>query len=231
MVQKEFQQDRTDSSIKTHEDIREILNELKSFEDKYKEYTIIEPEYEKEILEVDISKSDFIELEIATQEETNNLTQVLKDTEIKKIDKKGLINNITKNGLYSKFQEKFLKKIKEKLPDYITDIVSHEEGFENKRPLTSTNVFKMRFDDNGKLNIVDMRKPKPKPDIKFDIKKYIKFINKKEKEDKTKETPKDEDKSKVSAIKDKIVGLVDLKSLSKIKDIIPFISKKEEEKK
>jgi len=232
MDQKELQQDnKTNTTSKTHEDIIGIIHELKSFEDKYKEYTIIEPEYEKEILEIDIDKSDLSEPEIIEKEPKNDLIQILKLKKGKEdIEKKGLINNAINKGLYSKLRDIFFTKIKKKLPFFQQDISVEGNEIGKKQPISSTNVFKMRFDDNGKLNVIDMRKPKPKPNINVDMKKYVKFIKKKENEEKSESPSKDEDKSKISAIKDKIVGKIDIKSISKIKDIIPFISKKEKEK-
>jgi len=97
---------------------------------------------------------------------------------------------------FKKFKTKFGKKVQREIP----------ETFE--KPITPT-TFRLKINDEGKLENIDLRKPKPRQKIKFSFRKKDK-----------KESGESEKKSKFEKIKT---------VLSKVKRIIPKRKKEEEE--
>ena len=84
-------------------------------------------------------------------------------------------------------------------------------------PATPT-VFRIRFTEDGKLENIDLKKPKPKKEFRFSLKK----IKSKKRVDK-KESKSNAEKSKISKLKD------GLKKIGKLKKVIPSRNKQEEE--
>jgi hypothetical protein len=108
-----------------------------------------------------------------------------------------------------------------KIIDDLIEVEPKPEEFipfkELKEPATPT-VFRLRLTEDGKLENIDLKKPKPKKEIKLNLKKLIpkKITRKKE--------PKDSDsKSKISMLKG------GLKIISKLKKVIPSRGTKEKE--
>ncbi len=108
-----------------------------------------------------------------------------------------------------------------KINDDLIEVEPKPEEFipfkELKKPATPT-VFRLRFTEDGKLENIDLKKPKPKKEIKPNLKKIItKRITRKK-------DPKDSDsKSKISTLKG------GLKKISKLKKVIPSRGIKEKE--
>jgi len=86
-----------------------------------------------------------------------------------------------------------------------------------REPVTPT-IFRLRFTEDGKLENIDMKKPKPKKETKLRLKKIIT----KNKADK-KESKSNEGESKISRLKGR------LNKISKLKRVIPSQSKTEKE--
>ena len=94
-------------------------------------------------------------------------------------------------------------------------------------------VFRIRFDEEGKLDNLDLKKPKPKPDLKASVKKInklsnLKKIKKKGKSEKSAEA-ETEKGGKFSKLKGGIGKVSKIKNISKIKGVIPGRGKKKEE--
>ena len=87
-----------------------------------------------------------------------------------------------------------------------------------KEPATPT-VFRLRFTDEGKLENIDIKKPKPKDENKPSLLKKIKIKKKTDK----KESKSSEGKSKLSGLKGS------LNKISKLKRIIPSGNKTDNE--
>jgi len=88
---------------------------------------------------------------------------------------------------------------------------------ETREPATPT-VFRLRLTEDGKLENIDLKKPKPKKEIKPILKKINNKMRVEKKESKTKEA-----QSKISKLKDR------LNKIGKLKKVIPSRRVKEEE--
>jgi len=97
---------------------------------------------------------------------------------------------------FKKFKTRFGKKVHREIPEII------------EKPITPT-TFRLRINEEGKLENIDLKKPKPRPKIKLSFRKKDK-----------KESEESEKKSKFEKIKT---------VLSKMKRIIPKRKKEEEE--
>ena len=124
-----------------------------------------------------------------------------------------------------------LKQFEKRYPAFeIEEPILNEELFEIepkpekfvpfKEPIvpTTPTVFRIRFTEDGKLENIDLKKPKPKKEFRFSLEK-IKAIKRADK----KEFKRNAEKSKISRLKD------GLKKISKLKKVIPSRSKNEEE--
>ena len=110
-------------------------------------------------------------------------------------------------------------------PTYNEELIEIEPKPEVFVPLEKTRgpakptVFRLRFTEDGKLENIDIKKPKSKKTTKFSI---FNKINIKKKKDQT-ESKSKEDESKISRL---IGGLY---KISKLKRVIPSRNKREKE--
>ena len=170
------------SITKTHEEILEMLEEIKEFEKKYGELG-----YEGSVIGEDLT-----ELEYVTFEEIETELPIFNEIEpelpiFKEIEK--LKPKIIKKN---KFKIKFRKKEKIEKID---------------RPINPT-IFRLRINNEGKLENIDIKKQQPRKKINISFRKKDKG-----------EEKSSEGKSKFDKLKS---------GLNKIKRLIP-IRKKEEE--
>ncbi|RLF92592.1 hypothetical protein DRN50_08675 [Thermococci archaeon] len=189
--------EETSSDVKTHEEILELLDEVKRFEKEFEDFEVA-PRSEVE------EKEEFIEVE----HETTTIDTVkpipLKTREKKAKHKKRFRHPIFRIKFRTRAEVKKLR--------------------EEKKAAT----FRIRFDEEGKLVNLDIKKPKPskekpkKLSLKklFVLKKLIKRGKGETEETETKSKPEGEG-SKFSKLKG------GLSKLSKLKGIVPGRSRKE----
>lgn len=180
MDELDSEQDNTISFAKTHEEILEMIEEIKKFEKKFIGHNFEETEVE--FIPVDEDVVEFIEVE---------------EDKLEQFEPIPIEQETKKPGLKEKLKISKIFKARPKV---------QKEEVEAK-PITAA-TFKIRFNEAGELVNIDLRKPKPKPESKkrFDLKKLkIKRKGKTEKIEKAKETEKEavttEKKSKISKLK------------------------------
>jgi hypothetical protein len=202
MDELDSKQDNTISFAKTHEEILEMIEEIKKFEKKFIGHDFEETEVE--FIAVDKDVVEFIEVE-------ENKLEQFEPISIKQETKKP--------GLKEKLKISKIFKARPKV---------QKEEVEAK-PITAA-TFKIRFNEAGELVNIDLKKPKPRPESKkrFDLKKIMIIRKgKTEKKEKAEETEKEaettEKKSKISNLKG------GLGKISLLKKAIPHRRKKKEE--
>jgi len=191
--------EETSSNIKTHEEILELLDEVKRFEKEFEDFEVA-PRSEVE------EKEEFIEVEHETTTVDTVKLIPLKTKEKKAKYKKRFRHPIFRIKFRTRSEVKKLR--------------------EEKKAAT----FRIRFDEEGKLVNLDVKKPKPskekpkKLSLKklFVLKKLIKRGKGETEETETKSEPEGEG-SKFSKLKG------GLGKLGKLKGIIPGRLKKEKE--
>ena len=194
MGESNSEQESTSSITLTHEEILEFIEEIKEFEKKFQEHGLKESEGEVEFIEIEKDIVEFAEVEQDSSEQIEFIPVV---GETKKPElKKSLKNSQISKPRYEVQKEK----IEEKAIDHAT--------------------FKIRFNEEGELVNIDLKKHKPKPESKksFDLKKLKKLrIKRKGKTEKTgAETETIEKKSKISKLKG------GLSQIGKLKRVIPY---------
>jgi len=200
MDELDSEQDNSISFAKTHEEILEMVEEIKKFERKFIGHDFEETEVEFIAVEDDVV--EFIEVE---EDKLEEFEPIPIEQETKK---PGLKERLKLNRIF---------KIKPKV---------QKEEVEAKPIRAAT--FKIRFNEGGELVNIDIKKPKPKPESKkrFDFKKLR--IRRKGKTEKTEkeieeESETEEKKSKFSKLKG------GLSKIGKLKKAIPRRGKKKEE--
>lgn len=194
MGESNSEQESTSSITLTHEEILEFIEEIKEFEKKFQEHGLKESEGEVEFIEIEKDIVEFAEVEQDSSEQIEFIPVV---GETKKPElKKSLKNSQISKPRYEVQKEK----IEEKAIDHAT--------------------FKIRFNEEGELVNIDLKKHKPKPESKksFDLKKLKKLrVKRKGKTEKTgAETETIEKKSKISKLKG------GLSQIGKLKRVIPY---------
>ena len=173
MDELDSEQDDTISFAKTHEEILEMIEEIKKFEKKVIGHDFEETEVE--FIEVDEDVVEFVEVEEDKLEQFEPIP-------IKEETKKpGLKEKLKINRIFKSRSEVQKEKVEAK-------------------PITAA-TFKIRFDEAEELVNIDFKKPKPKPESKrrFDLKRLR--IKRRRKTEKTeKETETSEKKSKFSKL-------------------------------
>ena len=206
MNELDSEQDNTISFTKTHKEILEIIEEIKIFEKKYQVYDLNETDLEIEFIEVEQDAVEFIEVNEDIIEFIDVENEKLEKFKSLSIDK-----DLKKFGLIDKFI-----KI---LPTKIGSEVNQEKITHNDyTPAT----FRIRFNENGELENIDVKKSKPKikSEKRFILKKLrFKRMGKNEKT----ETKPIEKNSKISNLKGS------LSRLGKLKKVIPSRKKELEE--
>ncbi len=195
MEESDFKQDSNIYITKTHEEILKMLEEIKDFEKKYQGYDLEKIEETEEFFEVENDLVEFFEVEEDTLKQFEPVS--LKQDLIKPI----LKNKIRKRRI---FKVRIRRKPKIKKAKIETKTIN---------PAT----FKIRFNENGELVNIDLKKPKLKPNSKKHLrirKTKIKTEEKIENEDK---------KSKILKLK------AGLSKIGYLKKVIPHKKKKEEE--
>jgi len=192
--------------VKTHEEILEMIEEIKEFEKRFdlqdfgefstvEEWKEVEPD--REFREIEQERWTEVAPEIT--EEVKSIP-IKSETELEK-DKK------RKNILF---------RIKRR---------SSSEVHKLKREVKYA-TFKLRFDEQGDLVNTDLKKPKPKEKTKSKFKIPLKF-RKKGKEEKTTESKEETPKEEKEGIGSKLKGAFG--NLGKLKNAIPGRGKKSEE--
>ena len=91
------------------------------------------------------------------------------------------------------------------------------------------NVFRLRFDDQGKLIMLDRRTPKPKPKWTINKATFLNLLKKKDQDTSSSSSSEEQSTSRFAKITHKVRSLVSIKNITKLKKIIPFIGKEKEE--
>jgi hypothetical protein len=216
----EQQKENYKKDVKSHEEILEIINEIKIFEEEFIESSIIQtnqiefiPVDEDELIEIDQPK-------IAPEKKKvviKNILKLKKDefvTPSEQIDPAWETEEVNfKTRIQSLFS--FIHK----------DSTDKQNGADEK--IIYPAVFRIRFNSEGNLENIDFKKASPKADIKEDLQKInvIKKIKIKRKKGEKQESDESEGKGgKLSKLK--AIG-----KISKIKNVIPKRGGKKEEKK
>jgi hypothetical protein len=166
MGQPELGEKREHHSIKSHDEILELLKEIKKFED---ENTL--PEFKQESKNIEQDLVNFIDLDKDFVEFIDldpGLSKDMKPVGEVKVEQNQLINKKKQ-----RFKIKFRSRLEAKK-------WRKQKNKENKKINPAT--FRIRFDKEGKLVNIDFNKKKPKP------KKQSKKI--KEKKEKSKDSEK-----------------------------------------
>jgi len=172
MDELDSEQDNTISLAKTHEEILEILEEIKKFEKKFIGHDFEETEVE--FIEVEEDVVEFVEVEEDKLEQFEPIP-------IKEETKKpGLKEKLKINRIFKSRSEVQKEKVEAK-------------------PISAA-TFKIRFDDSGELVNIDFKKPKPESKRRFNFSK-LKIKRKRKNEKTEKETETSEKKSKFSKLK------------------------------
>jgi len=203
MDELDSEQDNTISFAKTHEEILEMIEEIKKLEKKFIGYDFEETEVE--FIAVDEDVVEFIEVE---------------EDKLEQFESTPIEQETKKPGLKEKLKISRIFKARPKV---------QKEDAEEK-PITAA-TFKIRFNEAGELVNIDLKKPKSRPESKkrFDLKKImIRRKGKTEKKEKAEETEKEaettEKKSKISKLRG------GLGKIGMLKKAIPHRRKKKGEK-
>lgn len=175
MSESNLEQDVT-SSVKTHEEILEMIEEIKEFEKKFREYDLEETEVEEELIEVEQNIVDFIEVD---KDESDQIEPIAFESEAKK---SGFIERLIKSKIFR------------------IRVRSRSEA-QKARLEAKAATFKLRLNEEGKLVNIDLKKPKsskPKSKKRFNLKKIVTKRRGKTKETEVETTEK---MSKISKLK------------------------------
>lgn len=200
MDELDLKQDNTISFAKTHEEILEMIEEIKKFEKKFIGHDFEETEVE--FIAVDEDVVEFIEVE---------------EDKLEQFEPISIGQETKKPGLKEKLKISKIFKARTKV---------QKEEVEAK-PITAA-TFKIRFNEAGELVNIDLKKPKPRPESKkrFNLKKIM-IIRRGKTEEKAEKTEKEaettEKKSKISNLK-RGLGKIGI-----LKKAIPHRRKKKEE--
>ena len=194
------QDDEKRSGMKTHEEILAIIQEIKAFEEKFKDYSL---------LEVEQMQSE------ATEEELLDVEPLPVELEWVEVDEE-----LLKPDLKTKLKILFKLKSREELEPLEWTEANLVEG-----EIIYPTVFKVRFNKEGKLEYLDIKKAKSKPDIKEDLKKLnlLKKIKRKGKKEESEAA--EGGGGKLSKLKG------GFGKIGKIKKVIPSRGKKKKEPK
>jgi hypothetical protein len=220
MMERESKQP-TGSNIKKHEEIMQELTEIKLFEENFKEYSINEPEQKEERISRAVEESE-------AQEPPE---KIKKKSFVKKIFGIGRENHPATTPDYIEPEVDREKLDLVLIPD-TSPISPHGDQIESEEPLLlfqelenqslkkpiRYTTFRIRFDNDGNLVNVDLRKPKENPWFR---KLFLwSKLKKPAASEQSGESEADE-KSIFSKIKTGIA------KMGRIKHIIPFVGKKQ----
>ena len=198
MNELDSEQDNTIFFTKKHEEILEIIEEIKRFEKKYQTYDLKESDLDIEFIEVEQDVVDFIEV----NEDIVEFSEVEQEN-LEKVKSISIVKDIKKLGLKDKFIKIFPSKIGAEIK---------QEKIKQKDITPAT--FRIRFNENGELENIDLKKSKPKlkSEKHFIFKKFS--FKRMENNEKT-ESKLVEKNSKISKLKG------GLGRLGKLKKVIP----------
>jgi hypothetical protein len=169
-MEQELQQ-RSKTTAKTHEEIMKIMEELKAYEEKYKEY---------ELSEITVSEK---------------IEEVL--VEFEPVGPEFLDTESSKASLKNKFVRRKNKKTAQELEKQVEPEANETKPKQSKAKPTQDTVFKLRFGETGNLEMLGAKKhpvKQTKPETKGAKKLSLRRKNKTESETK-------EEKSKLSKLK------------------------------
>lgn len=202
------QESYSESSYKTHEEIVELIEEIKGFESLFSDFEIIE--------EID-QNEDLIEVEYGTSGDISTLPWFIPVEEIPEFIE---LETIEPETIESEIKTKRKKhpKLRIKFRTYSEVKKAREEG-----RLPTPTIFKMRFNEEGQFVNTDLKNTKPKKKTQGTKHFSIKSTRKRKKTE-LEQTPSgetEEKESKSSRFKGR---------LGKLKRVIPSRGKKKESK-
>jgi len=202
------QESYSESSYKTHEEILELIEEIKGFESLFSDFEIIE--------EID-QHEDLIEFEYETSEDISTLPSFIPVEEKPEfIELETIEPETIEPEIKTKRKKHPMLRIK-----FRTNSEVKKAQKEERNPTPT--IFKMRFNDEGQFINTDLKKTKPKKKKQgtkhFSIKRIRK--QKKTKLEQTSSEETEEKESKGSRFK---------RRLGKLKRVIPSRDKKKESK-
>ncbi|MCK4365432.1 MAG: hypothetical protein KAW45_05230 [Thermoplasmatales archaeon] len=214
MYELDFEQEENYSVTKSHEEILRLIEEIKTFEEKFPEYYVVErTETEEELIDIEKDGEHFTEFGQGTMEFIEVDPDVVEFVEVgtefesvsfeQETEKQGLKDSITKSKFF---------KIKARGSTDVKKVRLEQKAA----------TFKLRFDEKGKLVNLDFKTPKPS-EPKSESKKRFKLpIPKRKGKSKEGETKTTEKKSK--GLKGK------LGKIGNLKKVIPSKGKKEKKR-
>lgn len=223
MEESELEDEKPFTPGKTHDDILQMLDEIKHFEKKHQESKsddspVITEEPDLSVKEHEPVFLEPLKPEPSIEEPEVEWEEVDIEPELVDLEAVPTEDKLKKPGLKEK-----LGNLRKKIPIKFKLKPKKEVEKEEIKPEITPTTFKLRFDDEGKLVNIDLKKPKPRPKLNLKTLKKIR-IRRKDKSEKEAESeePK-EKKSKISKLKG------GFSKIGKLKNVIPHKKKESEE--
>jgi hypothetical protein len=221
-------------ATRTHAAVLTMIEEVRSYEGRFGPYDVIEEDTSKEIPELDYPSHEWeqphesithgrwnlaklFHLGAESKDSSEPLTPTASSPEI---EGQGLSSKL--KILLSWRQRKGRKDEEELLS------LDGEQSSSFRHKDHPVNVFRLRFDDHGKLVMMDRRTAKPKPQWNINKVTFLNLLRKKDREAPS-SSLEGESASRFSKITNKLSFLSPLKNIAKLKKIIPFIGKENKE--
>ena len=222
-------------ATKTHAAVLTMIEDVRSYEVRFGPFDVTEEEPSREIPDIICPSQEREQPQESSVHERWNLTKLFHLG----LESEESPDTLTPTAASPEIQQPgLLSKLKNFLPWR-----QHEEGMDEQslqarrgeartffhRHDVPVNVFRLRFDEKGKLVMLGRRTPKPKPQWTINKATFLKLLRKKEQEASSPSSSEEKPASRFAEITHKISSLVSIKNLSKVKKIIPFIGKENEE--
>jgi hypothetical protein len=222
-------------ATKTHAAVLTMLEEVRSYEGRFGPYDVIEENASQEIPELDYTSHEWEQPHESITHDRWNLAKLFHLG----LERKDSSDSLTPTASSSEIEGQGLSsKLKNLLPwtqhkgrmDEQGLLTQEEEEISSFRHRDHpVNVFRLRFDDHGKLVMLDRRTPKPKPQWNINKATFLNLFRKKDREASS-PSSEGEPASRFAKITNKLSFLISLKNIAKLKKIIPFIRKENKER-